>query len=204
MRQLFAPGRIWYGRTVFVFASGPSLDLRTIRAAAIARQAGKAQIIAVSDAIYPCWFADILYSADAEWWVANPGAFSAPGHKVSLDKTGDPRTLSLINTGFSGYDTYAGNVRTGGNSGYQAVHLAAQIGARKIIISGLDFSADGARNHYFGKHRGGMDKHSDTDGWLTAFKGLTEVLQAENVLVMNASPRSRIDWLQPADTSALE
>lgn len=195
--MLFAPGRIWDGETVVVVAGGPSLSLKQVRTVGMARAQGKCKVIAVSDAVYPCWFADICYSCDARWWDFHRGLGTFPSVKVSLNHLGRYGVQHLRDTGKDGYDPEPGNVRTGGNSGFQAVHLAAQLGAKTIIIVAIDFTdIDGAREHWFGLHKGRMDMHSDTEAWRSHFRTLTDALQDRGVEILNASPISTIDWLK--------
>src|SRR5690606_24449274 len=101
----------------------------------------------------------------------------------------------MRDTGQEGYDPEAGNIRHGSNSGYQAVHLAAQLGAAEIVLVGFDFTDDGARSHWFGPHDGRMDMHSDVVTWRRLFRGLTDILESRGVRVVNASLASTIKWL---------
>jgi hypothetical protein len=99
-------------------------------------------------------------------------------------------------TGADGFDPEPGTVRHGSNSGHQAVHLAAQLGAKTIIIVGMDFTdKDFARDHWFGRHQGRMDMCSDTETWRKHFRVLTDALEARGVTVLNASLSSTIKWL---------
>lgn len=195
MNRLFAPGRIWDGRTAVVVAGGPSVTLRQVREIGVARSQDKCRVIAVSDAVYPCWFADVLFSSDAKWWDHNSGVPTFDGSKVSRNCLGRYEVDYLRETGAEGYDPTPGTIRHGSNSGHQAVHLAAQLGASRIIIVGMDFSDDGARDHWFGYHVGNMDMHSDVVEWRRKFRILTDALAIEEVAVVNASLSSTIKWL---------
>jgi hypothetical protein len=46
----------------------------------------------------------------------------------------------------------AGAIRTGGNSGYQAVNLAWLFGAARIVLLGFDMGATGGRLHWHKDH----------------------------------------------------
>src|SRR4030095_303323 len=52
------------------------------------------------------------------------------------------------NTGTTGLETIPSGLRTGHNSGYQAINLAVHLGARTIVLLGYDMSGD----HFFGGH----------------------------------------------------
>jgi len=126
------------------------------------------------------------------------------GIKTSLEITGYQDVRTLKNTGVEGYDDTPGCIRSGGNGGYQAAHLAAQIGGRSIILAGYDFSDNGSRDHWFGLHKAGMDKHSNVTERLRLFRGLTTELAKRGVKVCNATAgQSNINWLPPFDLGSL-
>ena len=209
MSHLFAPGDIWAGETAVVVAGGPSLSLAQVRSIGIARSSDRCRVIAVSDAVYPCWFADILYSADAKWWDHHSGVPGFRKVKVSRNNLGRYDVQHVIGIdgvvahnpeeyvrGVDGFDPTPGMLRYGPNSGHHAVHIAAQLGAKRIVIVALDFTdKDFARDHWFGRHGGRMDMCSDTSAWRAKFRLLTDDLDNAGVAVLNASPASTIDWL---------
>ncbi|AMX93648.1 MULTISPECIES: hypothetical protein [Mesorhizobium] len=182
-------------RPVVVAAGGPSLTLSQIRRIGMARAEDKIRVIAINDAIYPCWFADILHASDKRWWNMHKGVPAFRGLKTSLEITGFHDVRTLKNTGIEGFDDTPGCIRGGCNSGYQAVHLAAQLGARRIVIVAFDFSDDGAKSHWFGPHGPGMDLHSNTENWRKHFRGLTDELARRKIAVVNATIKSTITWL---------
>lgn len=206
MSDLFAPGRIWEGQRVVIVAGGPSLMLRQVRAIGMACAAGRCKVIAVSDAVFPCWFADICYSADAKWWDHHQGLATFPGTKVSRNPLGryDVRHLYGVDcadvdrcvAGVDGFDPSPGVLRFGPNSGHHAVHLAAQLGAAEIVIVAMDFTdKDFARDHWFGRHEGRMDMCSNTQDWRMRFRFLTDDLTKHGIRVVNASLASTVTWL---------
>lgn len=178
-----------------IVAGGPSVSLPGIREIGISRSRSKCNVIAVNDAIYPCWFADRLHACDSRWWIENNGVSGFDGVKTSLEPVPFADVITLKNTGIEGFDPEPGCLKSGSNSGYQAVHLAAKIGAKKIILYGLDFTDDGAREHWFGKHKSGMDKHSNVPEWRRLFRGLTEHLSSMGIEVLNAGEKSTLTWL---------
>lgn len=178
-----------------VVAGGPSVSISDVRTIGMARAAGRCRVIAVNDAIYPCWFADHLHACDAKWWSENYGVAGYRGVKTSVEPVAYDDVAILKNTGLHGYDQRVGCIRTGGNSGYQAVHIAAQAGAKKIILLGVDYTDDGARSHWFGMHKVSMDRQSDVVHWRTMLRDLTNVLNAMGIAVLNAGSRSTLTWL---------
>lgn len=204
MSTLFAPGRVWEGERVVVVAGGPSVSLAQVRAIGMARDKDRCRIIAVNDAVFPCWFADVAYGADAKWWDFHDGVRSFLKPKVSFNRLGRHDVQHMRDTGPEGYDPEPGHMRHGSNSGYQAVHLAAQLGAREIVIVGMDFTdKDFARDHWFGRHEGRLDMVSDTADWRRKFRGLTDELHRLGVAVVNASPASTIRWLEQVSLEAI-
>lgn len=186
-------------RAVVCIASGPSLTLSQVRHIGMARAQDKIRVVAINDSIYPCWFADILHASDKRWWSLHAGVPAFRGLKTSLEITGYHDVRTLKNTGIEGYDDTPGCIRGGCNSGFQAVHLAAKLGARRIVIVGYDFSDDGGRSHWFGQHGPGMDLNSNTENWRRHFRGLTDELARRKISVVNATIKSTINWLPRID-----
>jgi hypothetical protein len=76
-------------------------------------------------------------------------ALKFPGLKLTADRTVTYRhVIKMKQTGKEGYDPEPGCVRTGGNSGYQALHVAIQSGAKRILLLGFDMGG----THFFGRH----------------------------------------------------
>lgn len=146
MSDLKRPPWLTPSPTVVVMATGPSL---TPAQCHLVRQAGVAAI-AVNDAYRLAPWADVLYAADAQWWHAHAqDALKFSGLKLTADRTVTYRhVIKMKQTGKEGYDPEPGCVRTGGNSGYQALHVAIQAGARRVVLLGYDMG--GA--HFFGRH----------------------------------------------------
>ena len=81
----------------------------------------------------------------------------------------------LEGSGESGFDERLGWLRHGKNSGYAATHLAAQLGARTIVLVGFDFRAVDGRSHFFGDHplelSLAVQAPPDYAKWAMAFRG---------------------------------
>lgn len=191
-------------RPVFIIAGGPSVELSGIRLIARHRSGGHCRVIAVNDAVYPCWFADHLHASDCRWWIENGGVKRYPGRKTSVEITPFSDVEHFEKTGDRGFDPTEGKIRTGQNSAFQAVHIAAAEGETRIVLYGVDFTDDGARAHWFGHHKPGMDKRSDVKLWREMLRELTEELRTRGVVVMNASPESTITWLPRFDLGSLD
>lgn len=181
---------MWAGQTVAVLASGPSMSQ------AVADQVRDAGIpaIAVNTTHRLAPWAVMLYAADDEWWrhETNRDALKFPGLKVTAGEfTG---VLRLRNTGTEGFDADPGAVRTGGNSGYQAVHVAAHAGAARILLCGFDMRDTGGESHWHGHHPHGLRRTPEPtfERWCVRFAQLGEALALRGVEVVNTTPGSAL------------
>lgn len=145
----------WADETVVVVATGPSAGEAPLD---IAR--GRARVLAVKDAArLLCPWAEVLYACDHHWWLAHCGVKAYQGIRIAYDQ----RTLDQWR-GFSFLKVSikrahqdmifakVGEIAWGGNSGFHAVNLAAQFGAKKIVLVGFDMRIDQGR-HFFGQHK---------------------------------------------------
>jgi hypothetical protein len=176
--------RMWEGETVIVLASGPSMSQE------VADLTKNRITIAVNDTFTLAPWANMLYAADSGWWKAKPLALKFEGLKVTADeRTPFPEVFCLQRTMVNGFDPNPGNVATGGNSGYQAVHVAIHAGAKKILLAGFDMSATKGA-HFFGKHKRPLH---DTDPvsyeW---WKNRFNALKNRGAEIINCSPDSQL------------
>jgi hypothetical protein len=86
-----------------------------------------------------------------------------------------------------------GVVGDGGNSGFQALNLAVQFGAQKIILVGFDMRLDRG-THWHGRHPPGLNNPNEHNmvKWRKVLDGSAAHLQALGVTVINASPLSAL------------
>lgn len=85
-------------------------------------------------------------------------------------------------------------IHRGGNSGYQAVNLAAHLGARRIVLLGFDMRVVNGRRHWFGDHPGQLNMPSDYAQWVRRFETAAEELMDMGIEVINATPGSALPW----------
>jgi hypothetical protein len=84
----------------------------------------------------------------------------------------------------------AGTLGAGGNSGFQAVNLAAQLGARRVILIGFDFKG----KHWHDDHAKPL-RNPDPSGmlrWVGHMDAAAEQYRAWGVEIVNASPVSAL------------
>ena len=187
----------WTGETVAILASGPSLTREQCEAVR-----GKCRVIAINNqgidtdcdgVMVPAFapWADVLYAADAKWWRHyHERALKFAGRKVTIRNTLPwPEVCSLVqSTEHATFDPRPTHLVSGGNSGYQAVHLAVHLGATRIVLLGFDMK-DGRnrRRHWFGSHPGKLDSRGNFTGWLRAFEKFAGVLKRMNIDVVNCT-----------------
>jgi hypothetical protein len=190
----------WAGRTVVIVASGPSAgeeDLAAVRASLAA--AGRRQPVWVTiNASYRLapW-ADLLYAADGLFWTRDEGARAFPGLKVT-QHVGDAARFGLHCVKLNpkrrtmAFERF-GEIGSGGNSGFQAVNLAAQAGASRIVLVGFDYSL--ARGvHWHGPHPPGMNNPSarNCERWRGDLDAAAPLLSGLGIEVLNASAYSTL------------
>lgn len=177
--------RAWVGETVVCLASGPSLTQADVDAC------HGLKVIAIKDCIRLAPRAAALYACDAKWWRAHPETASYAGPKYALEhEPSRPDVTLLRNTGMVGLET-AGGLRTGQNSGYQAINLAVLYGAARILLLGYDMQPDGGRHHWFGAHPYAASA-PPYDYFLRFFDTIVEPLKAAGVEVLNCTRRTAL------------
>lgn len=188
---------MWQGMTGIVIASGPSLSLRQIRLIARAKHfpGSKIRVIAVNDAVYGAWWADWLHSCDQSWWLEHiQNVHTFPGIKTTLAEDVPAPWVSgyLENTGPVGFDPDPTCCRTGGNSGYQAIHCLIHAGVQRIGLVGFDMKdAPNGEGHFFGNHKNGFNSPYHVS-MLPYFPSLQEEIDRRGIEIYNVNPDSAL------------
>jgi len=179
---------LWPKSTVGCLGSGPSLIQADVDGCR-----DRAHVIAVNDTHRLAPWADVLYAADAKWWRRFGGVPAFLGRKYSIMPNGHKvpqqefRDIHILrNTGDQGLERDPSGLRTGKNSGYQAINLAVHLGASQILLLGYDMQGD----HFFGSH---PDKsHPPFKHCLQAFPTLVSPLAEIGVSIVNCTPGSAL------------
>ncbi len=153
-------------------------------------------MIAVKDAVQITGPADVIYACGADrgrWWQRHGPTFVGfTSLRYTLDPTAAPWATVLRETGPEGLETDPSGLRTGHNSGYQAINLAVHLGARRIVLLGYDMQpAPDGTDHFFGDH-----SHGVKPPWrelLPFFHTLVRPLEAIGVQVVNATRRTALE-----------
>lgn len=164
-------------------ASGPSM---TPEDAELCRGRGKS--IVINNTVQLAPWADYLYSCDPAWWQTYPDLWRGfAGQKVGLDLPGMPPEVHRLP-----FDVGAGlgdRIRTGHNSGHQAIGFAAMMGAKLIILVGYDFS----RGHWHGDHPRPLGNFLCADICTAAMQPMAADLKAAGIRCINASRETALE-----------
>ncbi len=195
---------LWPGSTVAILAGGPSLNQADI----VTAIGAGCRILAIKDAIRLCPEPDLLYACDAKWWnhYGPTLAYDGPRYGIEPEPKRAPHAPPrgwawpslLQNTGVFGLERDPSGVRTGKNSGYQAINLAVHLGAVRILLLGFDMRMVKSRHHWFGEH-----PYRTTDPPYDEFRrcftlgdskgpSLVDALQTLGVQVVNVTPDSSL------------
>lgn len=180
--------------TALLIASGPSLSLADVDACK-----GRAFTIAINDNYRIAPWADVLYACDGLWWDHHFKKLAPfKGELWTQDKpAADRYGLHWIQGKHGeGLSADPNVIHWGANSGYQAINLAYNWGAKRIVLLGFDCRRDKGRTHWFGDHPKPLTSDSPYGLWLTNFRKLAADLKAKGVEVFNCSPNSAIDAFQ--------
>lgn len=192
--------KLWPGSTIVIIGGGSSLtqeDVTYVSVRAAARKLERRllkspepdiRIIAIKEAVELAPDADVLYACDDKWWRYYPKWRTFTGLKFALEPQTEawPDVQILRNTGHEGLELDPSGLRTGHNSGCQAVNLAVHLGATKIVLLGFDMWAgpDGRRNWF---DKPGLHENSPYPIFLMRFAQMVEPLKSAGVRVVNAS-----------------
>lgn len=177
------PPHLWRGQTVVVMASGPSLLPSVVEAV---RLSGVPTVVTNNTHSAAPW-ASLLVANDQAWWdVHRDGALAFPGLKYSASDPPIEGVLTQRITGAEGYDPDPECVRHGGNSGYTAVHIAAQAGARRILLCGMDMRG----GHWHPDHPRPLRTTPPATfaRWIERFAILAPALERIGVEVIDCTP----------------
>lgn len=188
---------LWPGRTVAILASGPSMS----QAVADAVRAAGIPAIAVNSTFSLAPWADMLYAADAEWWLHpdNRDALAFAGLRVTC-RVPVNGVHCLRDSGADGFDPDPGYLRTGSNSGYQALHVAAHAGAARVLLCGFDMRRTKDGCHWHGAHPTPLRETTDETyaKWVRRFETIAGPLASRVVDVANVTPGSALTCFRVA------
>lgn len=201
--------RMWEGRTAALVAGGPSLTLRQVHLLARAHGAGRVKVMAISDAVWPCWWADWLHSADPKWWLGyrDTGLHHFPG--IMTTAIEDAMTIKwgvkmAERSGQLGFDPDPSKVRHGRSSACGGLHMLAQTGVSRILLLAVDMKpGPPGRSHWFGDHPQAFGNDCDYGRMIEGFEAIAGPLAEREIDVVNCSPDSALTCFRKAPLEEL-
>jgi hypothetical protein len=162
---------------------------------------GKAKVIVVNREFAMAPWADACYAADYRFWKTylpkiKEASFAGELWTMSVQARKEFGINCIGRSNADGYSMIQHSITTGGNSGYQAIHLAAYWGASRIVLLGYDMQRTFNRDHHFGKHDGGLPNGRGFPFWIRRFKPLIKDLEVLGVKVVNCSRHTAITCIQ--------
>ena len=151
--------------------------------------------------------ADYLYACDAHWWEEYYADVKAGfrGDCFSIEDKNDGinakpeyeiKRIPSRHGGDFGEDEIHDGVSGGPNSGFQACNLAYMLGAKTIMLLGMDMGG----RHFFGDHPGRMNVASPYSGFMKSFASITkdvEIINCSRRTAMRCFPILRIQDALP-------
>jgi hypothetical protein len=186
----------WSGETAVIVATGPSASL-----APLDEVRGLVKVIAVKVSWRLCPWADGLYGIDRSWWVAHRGVPEFSGRKFSpspsVCNVYRDVTLVHLKTRAEILTTTIGVLGCGlptggGHSGFQALNLAVQFGAKRIVLVGFDMTLNHGA-HWHNDNRGEVPAEKGrVNSWRESMDGCAGQIERLGVEVINASAISAL------------
>ena len=180
----------WSGECVAVIAAGESAktpDLIKLK--------GRVRVVAVNQSFQLCPWADMLYACDYNFWACHHHGTTHIPFRVVHDLGAKAIFKDLIRVdvhpeGNNLYMERFGYLSAGGNSGWQAMNLVAQMGARGIMMVGIDCTG----SHWHGRHLPPMTNPDESNflRWLDVFNKGKLAFDQLDIDVVNCSPISRV------------
>tara|TARA_R110000803_G_scaffold173942_1_gene236602 strand:+ start:409 stop:1209 length:801 start_codon:yes stop_codon:yes gene_type:complete len=178
------------GETVYIIGGGPSLKKFDFR------QLIGSRTIAINKSLLFYAQADVLYWTDVRFYLWHKNEVdNYKGLKFTL-KAGSQYTddINILKKGKAyGIEKDRQTLAHGNNSGYAAINLAYHLGAKRIVLLGFDMGSNGVESHFHDGYptRPAGDKMYQ-DKFLPGFKQLKAELKDSGVIVLNASPYSKL------------
>lgn len=176
----------WRGEAAAIVASGPST-----KPADVARLRGHVKVIAIKENVELCPWADVVYGCDVAFWRNAMGLPGFQGLKIAYKSpSSQVRSIRINENEHRILTAEPGVIGSGRNSGFQALNLAIQFGAARILLIGFDMS-DKHGVHWYGRSQGdGRSQPAEWNfrEWRKAFHVAACQMPGLGVQVLNASP----------------
>lgn len=186
----------WAGTVAAILGGGPSLTPYQIDACNLAG----VKVVAINNAIELAPAADLLYFCDEQWFNWHKDAVSvyanAGGNVVTLgnEKLKDqiPNLVCMKNTGKTGICREKTGLRTGQNSGYQALNLMLHLGVKRALLLGFDMQPVNGKSHWHKEHPVPTEK-AVYPKFLKNYRAAAAEFAAAGLEIINCTPGSALD-----------
>lgn len=204
--------KMWLGSTVFIIGGGNSLNTSGLKWTSDTKE----QILdKISSDLKPIWdersigvndafllgdWIDISWFGDSRWFEWNKNKLSQfPGLKACccphMVKKSKEIGVKVLQRGKSlGLDPNSCRVSWNHTSGSSAISLAANLGARKIVLLGFDMHISNQVDHnWHENHKVQLkDKNDPYPRFLNAFEQIAEDAEKRGIEIINCSMNSTI------------
>lgn len=187
---------------VVIIGGGPSLSVAQLRMVRLARIRKGWRVIVINEAWTLMPDADLLYACDGKWWLGEQGGTGPlalkhfAGAKVKLGEEAVDRLPGVYwmqETGTHGFDERPWCLKTGRNSGYQALHLSVHLGAQCVALIGFDMKiADAGDDHWHKAYRQKDTQIIYDNGMLPHWPSIVPALEKRGIAVVNCTPGSKL------------
>lgn len=143
----------------------------------------------------------MLYACDGRWWDHHIGAVRA-GFRGGMLWTQDRKAAKAYGLRYvpAGNDLSLSlnplRINTGGNSGFQALNIAINAGASRVVLLGFDMQpGPNGEPHWHGSHEKGLNNPGQVQfaHWRQAFNSAARQLRNMAVEVINCSRRTALE-----------
>ena len=111
----------------------------------------------------------------------------------------------MRNTGSEGLELESDGLRTGHNSGYQAINLAVLLGVKRIILLGYDMQDKGPEvSHWFGNHSWKEGRSPPYQMFLRSYPSLAKETKKLGIEVINCSMNSKLECFKKEELRNLQ
>lgn len=185
-----------------VIATGPSLSDAQLELIAAARVEGRCWAITVNNAHARAPWTDLAYFGDYLFGKV---------HMQAMQRTHAGRIVTIAAAAAERWKLFhvkASNkpglgmgeaINMNGNSGFQALNLAAWLGAKKVALIGFDMRAVDGKPHYFGQHAAPLVQTQLFEEWCHKARAIAADAKWHGIEVLNATPGSALQCFPMAD-----
>lgn len=141
-------------------------------------------------------WADVLYACDRVWWDWHyEDTKDFDGLRITRDPFARDKYPDLIwiegEAHSNGLSKRQDSIVNGEIGGYQAINLAINFGAKKILLIGYDMRTIKGLSHWHGDHPNRQKTFFHLH--VGHFRNMVDDLKERNIEVVNCTPESAID-----------